>query len=101
MSHAKLVQLIETSENRGEGTSADPVRSVRQWFTVEGELVVESAPLPTSQRCTRCFKTWRVELGGESQKKGGGPHYGTKCPSCGYIEVPPINVALAGSGGTL
>lgn len=39
---AKLVELIETEERRGSGTSeSDPVRMVKQWFTKSGELVVE------------------------------------------------------------
>jgi hypothetical protein len=41
---AKLVELIETDDLRGEGTPSDPCRRVRQWFTKAGVLVVESDP---------------------------------------------------------
>lgn len=42
---AKLVELIETQERRGEGkTEEDPIRIVTQWYTKEGELVVELDP---------------------------------------------------------
>ena len=39
---ARLVYLIETDDTRGLGTKGDPVRGVRQWYTVDGELVVEA-----------------------------------------------------------
>lgn len=38
---AKLVELIEATERRGNGTDADPVRVVTGWWTKSGELVVE------------------------------------------------------------
>ncbi len=41
---AKLVMLIETEDRRGRGATDDPVRLVKQWFTVEGQLVVEHDP---------------------------------------------------------
>lgn len=44
---AKLVTLIETTDLCGQGVKGDPVRRVRQWFTTEGELVVEDDPCLT------------------------------------------------------
>lgn len=41
---AKLVELIETEAKRGMGTHHDPVRVVPQWWTTDGELVVENDP---------------------------------------------------------
>jgi hypothetical protein len=41
---AKLVQLIQTDDVRGSGVHHDPVRRVTQWFTPDGQLVVESDP---------------------------------------------------------
>ncbi len=38
---AKLVELIETDELLGTGKEGDVFRRVRQWWTKEGELVVE------------------------------------------------------------
>lgn len=38
---AKMVELIESTERRGNGTEADPVRMVTGWWTKSGELVVE------------------------------------------------------------
>lgn len=38
---AKMVELIEATERRGNGTDADPVRMVTGWWTKAGELVVE------------------------------------------------------------
>jgi len=37
----KLVTLIETYETRGDGTSENPFRLVKQLFTIDGRLVVE------------------------------------------------------------
>jgi hypothetical protein len=36
------VHLIETSDRRGTGRNDDPVRMVRQWWTLDGEFVVEA-----------------------------------------------------------
>lgn len=42
MDSAKVVQLIETTIlRRGKGTDGDPIRIITQWWTLEGELVVE------------------------------------------------------------
>lgn len=43
---AKLVELIEATERRGNGTEADPVRVVTGWWTKAGELVVEDDKWP-------------------------------------------------------
>lgn len=45
---AKLVTLIEVYDRRGLGVEHDPVRLVRQWWTLDGMLVVE-APDPYAQ----------------------------------------------------
>lgn len=41
---AKIVMLIETELPRGRGVWPDPVRTVRQWWSVNGDLVVEHDP---------------------------------------------------------
>lgn len=38
---AELVELIYTEEKRGTGKDGDPVRLVKQWWTKDGQLVVE------------------------------------------------------------
>jgi hypothetical protein len=38
---ARLIQLIETDDRRGAGRDGDPVRLVTQYFTTEGDFVVE------------------------------------------------------------
>jgi len=42
MARAKIVTVIYTEETRGEGTAEDPVRSVPQLWTVDGELICDS-----------------------------------------------------------
>jgi len=41
MANAKLVTLIETTSKRGTGKEGDPYREVKEWWTFDGELVVE------------------------------------------------------------
>lgn len=41
----RLVVLIETEDRRGKGTEDNPMRLVKQWFTIDGQLVVEKDPL--------------------------------------------------------
>lgn len=38
---ARVVQMIETDNRRGTGVDHDPYRTVRQWWTLDGKLVVE------------------------------------------------------------
>ena len=38
---AKIVELIYTTELRGEGVYLDPVRRVEQWFDKDGTLIFE------------------------------------------------------------
>jgi hypothetical protein len=38
---AKVIQVIEVFTTRGEGVSGDPVRVVRQYYSLEGELLAE------------------------------------------------------------
>lgn len=38
---AKLIQVIEVVESTGRGVAGDPVRSVRRYYTPEGELLAE------------------------------------------------------------
>jgi hypothetical protein len=45
MDGAKVVRLIHTTLlRRGAGTEGDPVRTIDQWWTLDGELVVERDP---------------------------------------------------------
>lgn len=38
---AKVIQVIETFDNRGRGTNEDPVRNVKQFWSFDGELLME------------------------------------------------------------
>lgn len=38
---AKLIQVIETDDLRGNGTEGKPYRRVKQFFSTEGELLAE------------------------------------------------------------
>ena len=40
----KVIQIIEHSERRGEGTKEDVVRMVYQLFTLDGKLIMEHDP---------------------------------------------------------
>jgi hypothetical protein len=41
---AKLIQVIEVSTTRGTGTQLDPVRTVTQYWSTDGELLAERDP---------------------------------------------------------
>ena len=41
---AKLIQVIETYELRGKGMSKDICRSVKQFWSTDGELLMEHDP---------------------------------------------------------
>ncbi len=45
---AKLIQVIETESEVGRGTDNDPVRTVKQYWSTEGELLAISDPLVRS-----------------------------------------------------
>ena len=38
---AKLVTLIETTSKCGAGKENDPIREVKEWWTLDGLLVIE------------------------------------------------------------
>lgn len=38
---ARVIKVIETKSTRGAGTSANPVRSVTQYWSLNGELLAE------------------------------------------------------------
>lgn len=38
---ARVIKVIETKCTRGDGTSADPVRTVYQYWSVDGKLLAE------------------------------------------------------------
>lgn len=45
MWNARVIQVIETSlEQRGRGVEDDPIRRVRQFWTLDGELLAEVDP---------------------------------------------------------
>lgn len=44
---AKVIQVIETKSNRGEGTSDDLSRQIVQYWSLEGELLAERDPCTT------------------------------------------------------
>ena len=37
---AKIIEVIETFERRGQGTEKDPVRNVAQLYTKDGRLII-------------------------------------------------------------
>lgn len=41
---AKVIQVIETTALRGEGTEKDKCREVKQYWNFEGKLLAESDP---------------------------------------------------------
>jgi hypothetical protein len=42
MDTCKVIQLIETTLTRaGEGKEGDPIRTIKQYWTLDGELVAE------------------------------------------------------------
>jgi hypothetical protein len=41
---AKVIQVIECHINRGKGIEKEPCRTVTQYWTLEGELLVEKDP---------------------------------------------------------
>ena len=44
MAQCKLIEVIETWEKRGKGTNDDIVRNVHQFWSKEGELLMENDP---------------------------------------------------------
>lgn len=46
----KLIQVIESTEKRGSGLDGDPVRMVFCYYTLEGVLLAENDPQPSSLR---------------------------------------------------
>ena len=45
---AKVISVIKTVSTRGKGTDTNPVRTVIQYWTVEGELIAEEDCCSTS-----------------------------------------------------
>src|SRR5690349_21700402 len=43
---SRVMQVIETVFNRGQGTSDDPVREVTVYRSLDGELLAERDPMP-------------------------------------------------------
>jgi len=41
---ARVMHVIETFDRRGRGTQDDPVRMVRQFWSLEGDLLMEHDP---------------------------------------------------------
>lgn len=38
---AKMVELIEAEEHIGAGKKGDPFRTIKRWYTKDGQMVVE------------------------------------------------------------
>lgn len=49
---AKVIQVIETTALRGEGTKDDMCRSVTQYWDFEGNMLAENDPC-TKEKCTK------------------------------------------------
>lgn len=43
---AKLIRVIEVWTTRGDGTEANPCRTIRQYWSIKGELLAEFDPNP-------------------------------------------------------
>ena len=41
----RVIQVIQTEEQRGDGTQESPLRQVSQYYTLEGEFLAEDDPL--------------------------------------------------------
>lgn len=41
----KLIQVIESEIKRGSGTSGDEIRKVKQYHSIEGQLLAEHDPI--------------------------------------------------------
>lgn len=41
---ARVIQVIETTALRGEGTEEDKCRKVKQYWNLEGDLLAENDP---------------------------------------------------------
>ncbi|APB77432.1 carboxypeptidase [Paenibacillus polymyxa] len=41
---AKVIQVIETKNDRGSGTETDPNRIITQYWSLDGELLAEYDP---------------------------------------------------------
>ena len=37
----KIIELIETYDHRGSGVKDDPYRIVKQWWSLDGKLLIE------------------------------------------------------------
>lgn len=45
MECAEVVQVIKTKSTRGNGTSADPIREIVQYWDFDGKLIIEFDPV--------------------------------------------------------
>lgn len=67
---AKVIQVIETIPIRGSGIDTDPVRAVKQLWSLEGELIAENDPFiceeyeKLSQLLTRAEREGNKEVNG-------------------------------------
>jgi hypothetical protein len=43
---ARVIQVIETMDTRGKGTTEDVIRNVMQYWSLEGKLLAENDPCP-------------------------------------------------------
>jgi hypothetical protein len=52
MDIARVIEVIETSTlRRGKGTDESPIRIVRQYWSLDGELLAEHDPCPDKEFC--------------------------------------------------
>ena len=62
---AKLITLIESDVTLGAGTDANPMRTVRQFFSLEGVLLWEQDLMNTDAPVTLPSRDVRVPLNGD------------------------------------
>ena len=58
MNSAKLIEVIMTVSNRGNGTVENPHREVIQYWDLEGEMLAEVDPIV----CSLCGATYCTRL---------------------------------------
>lgn len=63
---AELLQVIRADAHRGEGTPAEPYRVTTQYWTTDGQLLVEHDHLRIVQLCDNC-RNWSSFDGTQAQ----------------------------------
>ncbi len=71
---AKLVEVIETDELRGIGTVENPIRRVQQFWSRDGELLMEKDPCDPFARDAIALAVFIVSNPNAARGAGDAPH---------------------------